>query len=68
MTQILKRGDIQTDNDGTEWYICGVVNMNGQPKYSRVRVGSVAHSSLIGEDLPEGTDGTDDSSQEKHGL
>lgn len=45
----LKIGDIQKE-DGIEWYISGVVHQNGKPKYSRVRVGSLAHSFLVTRD------------------
>jgi hypothetical protein len=44
----LKNGDIQVDEYGNEWYILGIVHAEGKPRYSRVRVGSLAHQVIMG--------------------
>lgn len=41
------RGKIQTDADGSEWYILGSSYLNGRLVYSRVQIGSFAHQLLV---------------------
>lgn len=50
MTEPLRRGDIETDPDGSKWYITIISMMNGSRKLGRVRVGSLAHQIITGGD------------------
>lgn len=49
----LEIGDIQIE-DGIEWYISGVSFKEGRPCYSRVKVGSLAHSFVAERDDKKG--------------
>lgn len=42
-----KIGDTYTDDQGTEWFVVGVIKEHGRNRYSQVKVGSLAHELFL---------------------
>lgn len=65
---IIEVGDIQIDEDDSEWVVVSISMLNGQQRASRVRRGSLAHhihaelSLVIAESLDKEEDGTETAS------
>jgi hypothetical protein len=54
---VLKRGDTQTDSDGSEWWISGVSFKAGKPVYSRIKVGSPVYLVMVANGIIKGDEG-----------